>query len=121
MAVALRLDFDTLQLADYDAVCEALDFPADWPDGLLAHGSLKVDGKLRVQDVWESRDHFDQFVADRLGAAIGGAQATARSSRRSPRSASTPSTRASAASGGLRRRASAASDRSRMSAAGSGT
>lgn len=71
MAVGLRLDFESLQLADYDAVCEALNFPADWPDGLLAHGSVEVDGKLRVCDVWESRAQFDRFVADRLGAAIG--------------------------------------------------
>jgi hypothetical protein len=41
------------------------------PDGLLAHGSVEVEGKLRVYDVWESRAQFDQFVADRLGAAIG--------------------------------------------------
>lgn len=71
MAVGLSLDFENLQLADYDAVCEALNFPADWPDGLLAHGSADVDGKLRVYDIWESRAEFDQFVADRLGAAMG--------------------------------------------------
>jgi hypothetical protein len=71
MAVALRLDFENLGLADYDATCEALNFPADWPDGLLSHGSAEVDGTLRVYDVWETRQQFDQFVADRLGAAIG--------------------------------------------------
>lgn len=70
MAVAVQLDFERLQLADYDAVCEALNFPADWPDGLLAHGSVEADGTLRVYDVWGSRVQFDQFVADRLGAAI---------------------------------------------------
>jgi hypothetical protein len=48
MAVGVTQDFESLQLADYDAVCEALNFPAEWPDGLLAHGSVEVDGKLRV-------------------------------------------------------------------------
>ncbi len=71
MAVGIRLEFESLQLADYDAVCEALEFPADWPEGLLAHGSVEVEDKLRVYDVWESRAQFDQFVADRLGAAMG--------------------------------------------------
>jgi hypothetical protein len=71
MAVGVRIDFESLQLADYDAVCQAMNFPADWPDGLLAHGSVEVDGKLRVYDVWESRAQFDQFVADRLGGALG--------------------------------------------------
>jgi hypothetical protein len=71
MAIGLRMDFATLRLADYDAVCEALNFPSDWPEGLLAHGSRDVDGTLRVYDVWESRAQFDEFVANRLGAAQG--------------------------------------------------
>jgi hypothetical protein len=48
-----------------------MDFPADWPDGLLAHGSTEVDGKLHVYDVWESREQFERFVADRLGPGMG--------------------------------------------------
>ena len=71
MAVALRLEFSNLALDDYDATCRALNFPADWPDGLLAHGSSEADGRLRVVDVWESREHFDRFVEQRLGSAIG--------------------------------------------------
>ncbi len=71
MSIGLRMDFEALQLADYDAVCEALNFPADWPEGLQAHGSREVDGKLRVYDVWESRAQFDEFVASRLGTALG--------------------------------------------------
>jgi hypothetical protein len=31
MAVGVTLDFDSLQLADYDAVCEALNFPPTGP------------------------------------------------------------------------------------------
>jgi hypothetical protein len=71
MPSGLRMDFATLQLADYDAICEALNFPSDWPEGLLAHGSREVDGTLRVYDVWESRAQFDAFAANRLGAALG--------------------------------------------------
>ena len=29
-----------------------------------------MDGRLRVTDAWESREHFDRFVEDRLQAAI---------------------------------------------------
>jgi hypothetical protein len=70
MPVGLRIDFESLGLADYDAVTEALNFPAEWPEGLLSHGSVEAEGKLRVYDVWESRALFDQFVAERLGAAM---------------------------------------------------
>jgi hypothetical protein len=70
MAIGLRLDFDNLGVDDYDATCRALNFPADWPDGLLAHASTEVDGKLRVLDAWQSREHFDRFVQERLQSAI---------------------------------------------------
>jgi hypothetical protein len=71
MATRVQLDFANLNLDDYDQVCEALNFPADWPDGLLAHGSADVDGRLRVVDIWESSGHLDRFVEQRLGPAIG--------------------------------------------------
>jgi hypothetical protein len=71
MAVGLRLNFPSNTLEDYDKVIEALDFPANWPDGLIAHGSHEADGHLVVNDVWESRGHFDRFVEERLQAAMG--------------------------------------------------
>jgi hypothetical protein len=71
MAVGLQLDFSDLGLDDYDKVCEALDFPAQWPDGLLAHAAMEVDGRLRVTDAWSSRQDFDRFVTERLQSAVG--------------------------------------------------
>jgi hypothetical protein len=72
MPVGLRLSFPENTTKDYDQVCEALNFPADWPDGLLVHASHETpDGHLAVTDVWESRQHFDRFVEDRLTAAMG--------------------------------------------------
>jgi hypothetical protein len=55
MAVGLRLNFPENTLDDYDKVTAALNFPAQWPDGLIAHGSHEVDGHLVVNDVWQSR------------------------------------------------------------------
>lgn len=71
MATRIQLDFANLGLDDYERVCEALNFPADWPEGLLAHGSAEADGHLRVVDVWESASAFDGFAESRLGAAVG--------------------------------------------------
>ena len=71
MATRVQLDFSNLGLSDYDAVCETLNFPSVWPDGLLAHGSAEIDGRLRVVDVWESSGHFDRFLDNTLAAAIG--------------------------------------------------
>lgn len=66
MPVGLRLSFPTNTLDDYEKVTEALNFPADWPDGLIVHGSHEADGHLVVNDVWESRGHFDRFAEERL-------------------------------------------------------
>ena len=41
---------------------------------LLSDGSREVDATLRVDGVWQSRAQFDEFVANRLAAAIGRAQ-----------------------------------------------
>ena len=71
MATRVQLDFANLTLDDYDRVSETLNFPSDWPDGLIAHGSAENDGHLRVVDVWESSGHFDRFVEQRLSRAIG--------------------------------------------------
>ena len=71
MAVGLRLSFPENTLEDYDKVVAALNFPAEWPDGLIAHGSHEADGHLVVNDVWESRGHFDRFVQDRVQGAMG--------------------------------------------------
>ena len=71
MATGLRLNFAENTLDDYDAVCKALNFPADWPEGLLAHSSHDSGGHMVVNDVWESRQHFDRFVEARLQQAIG--------------------------------------------------
>ena len=70
MPVGLRLSFPSNTLEDYDKVIEALNFPADWPDGLIVHGSHEADGHLVVNDVWESRGHFDRFAEARLQSAM---------------------------------------------------
>jgi hypothetical protein len=43
MAVGIRIDFESLQLADYDPVCEELNVPADWPYRAI-YGSQLSDG-----------------------------------------------------------------------------
>jgi hypothetical protein len=71
MPVGLRQNFPENTLEDYDKVRTALNFPAEWPDGLIAHGAHEVDGHLVINDVWESRGHFDRFGEARLQATIG--------------------------------------------------
>ena len=38
--------------------------------GLIAHGSHEVDGHLVLNEVWETRGHYDRFVEERLQTTI---------------------------------------------------
>jgi hypothetical protein len=73
MAVGFRFSWPENTVNDYEQVRAALDFPAVWPDGLIAHGCREVDGGIVIQEVWESHGHWDRFMQDRLQQAIAGA------------------------------------------------
>ena len=40
------------------------------PEGLQARYVGTTDGGVRVVSVWESKDHADRFIAERLGPAM---------------------------------------------------
>lgn len=44
--------------------------PGDAPDGLIMHSAGPSDDGWYVYDVWESQQHFDRFVQDRLMPAL---------------------------------------------------
>jgi hypothetical protein len=67
MAVGFRFSWPENTIDDYEKVRAALNFPADWPDGLLSHGCREVDGGgIAIREVWESHDHWARFMQDRL-------------------------------------------------------
>jgi len=70
MAIGLRLKFEGGTQEQYEAVHSRVDVDANPPEGLIFHAAGPVDGGWRVADVWESREHFDRFRAERLGPAI---------------------------------------------------
>jgi hypothetical protein len=51
----------------YEAVHEQVGGPAA---GLIVHTASEVDGKVRIVEVWESRQYFDEFVQSKLGPAL---------------------------------------------------
>jgi hypothetical protein len=70
MAVAFVQEFeivsDDRSTANYDAVASRLQGEA--PDGLIVHtaGWDEERGVFRVLDVWESREHAQRFIDERL-------------------------------------------------------
>jgi hypothetical protein len=46
----------------YDESIRRLEKSGDWlPEGLELHVAFKSDGKLRVSEIWDSREQFDAF------------------------------------------------------------
>jgi hypothetical protein len=72
MAVAIRVtDFpDGPGTEMYDRFIAAMNFVDDPPDGLHFHWAGDIDGKWTITEVWESREAYDRFGAERLGPAI---------------------------------------------------
>jgi len=60
-------DGDT-STTNYDAVVAELNLPQA-PEGLLVHtaGFDHDNGVFRILDVWESREHGERFMNERLG------------------------------------------------------
>ena len=42
----------------------------DTPPGCIVHTASEVNGEVRVVDVWESRQHIDDFFQSKLGPAF---------------------------------------------------
>lgn len=53
-----------------EAVSQEMDVANNPPDGLIVHTASEVDGRVRIVDVWESREKFLAFERDRLIPAI---------------------------------------------------
>ena len=56
--------------AEYDAVNARMDIENNPPEGVIFHCAGELDGRFQVFDVWESREHHDRFVEERLKPAI---------------------------------------------------
>lgn len=60
---------------EYDAAMKNLGLalgqsPAGWPEGIVSHVAGPIAGGWQVVDVWESREFFQKFFEQRLGAAV---------------------------------------------------
>jgi hypothetical protein len=76
MAVAVVLDFEGGTLDQYDQVLERMGLTPGGagPPGALFHWATATDSGIRVTDVWDSRERFEQFAEEEIGphtAAVG--------------------------------------------------
>ncbi len=70
MAVVMSMEWPGVTPEEYDRVVELLDLETSPADGGLFHVAGFEGGALRVVDIWESPEHFEQFRDTRLLRAV---------------------------------------------------
>jgi hypothetical protein len=70
VAIVMQMEWPGVTLDDYDRVMKELGLDADAPAGGLFHVSGEDGGTLRILDIWESEDAWNQFFGSRLTAAL---------------------------------------------------
>jgi hypothetical protein len=68
MAIGINATLPGVTAAQFDAMDQAVG--SEPPAGLIFHASGPVDGGWQVIDFWESREQFEQFIAERVGPAM---------------------------------------------------
>ena len=69
MPVAVIMDFEDTSLEQYDEVIGKMGFSHGGPGakGGLFHWVTQTNGGIRVTDVWESKEVFDEFAESTIG------------------------------------------------------
>jgi hypothetical protein len=69
MAVAVEMSFKGATLDQYDQVIQKMGLTPGGatPPGAISHWVAKTDDGLRVVDVWETKEAYDQFAAEQIG------------------------------------------------------
>ena len=66
MAVVMQMEWPGVSAEQYDALRGIVNWESDPATGGIFHVAYFDDGGLNVTDVWESPEHFQNFVDSRL-------------------------------------------------------
>ena len=64
--IAMLFKWEGISKADYDAVRKIVNWEGNKPKGAILHVATFDDKGLRVTDVWETAEDFNNFVNNRL-------------------------------------------------------
>ena len=62
MAVGIIEEFEGSDLDFYDVLAREIDFPANWPDGMIYHAAGAVPGGIRIVEQWQELEHYERFI-----------------------------------------------------------
>jgi hypothetical protein len=69
MAVAIEMTFEGATLDQYDQIIQKMELTPGGatPPGAISHWVAETDAGIRVVDVWETQEAYDQFAAEQIG------------------------------------------------------
>jgi hypothetical protein len=70
MATMVFVEWPGITREQYDRIMSALSFATNPPSGAVSHCAGFTPHGIRVVDVWDSRDLFEQFQRTRLTPAV---------------------------------------------------
>lgn len=66
MAIVMNMEWDGITTEQYDQVRKLVNWEGDAPAGGMYHVAATTEKGLRITDVWESAEQFQDFVNKRL-------------------------------------------------------
>jgi hypothetical protein len=66
MATVIMQRWDGFTPDQYEALRDIVRWDQDKPAGMQVHVANFLDGTMRLLDVWDTEDEFDEFVAARI-------------------------------------------------------
>ena len=68
MAVAVEMNFRGATIEQYDEIIGKMGLTpgGSTPPGAISHWVAKTDDGMRVVDVWETREAYDQYAAEKM-------------------------------------------------------
>ena len=69
MAVAFEMNFRGATLDQYDQILQKMGLTPGGatPPGAISHWAAETDEGLRVVDVWETKEAYEQFAQEQIG------------------------------------------------------
>jgi hypothetical protein len=69
MAVAVEMNFPGATIEQYDEILGKMGLTpgGSTPPGAISHWVAKTDDGMRVVDVWETREAYDHYAAEKIG------------------------------------------------------
>jgi hypothetical protein len=69
MAVAVEMNFRGATMEQYDQILQKMGLTPNGatPPGALFHWVAQADDGIRVVDVWDSQEQYDQFAQEKIG------------------------------------------------------